>query len=67
MGTWGVSSIELVQRLTDFLDELEGDFDKKNLREALKFMEGYCPTSDSTTKEEKVWRNLFANLGADVE
>jgi len=30
-------------------------------------MEGYCPTSDSTTKEEKVWRNLFANLGADVE
>jgi len=29
MGTWGVSSIELVQRLTDFLDELEGDFDKR--------------------------------------
>ncbi|MGV8150022.1 MAG: hypothetical protein ACLKAN_13575 [Alkaliphilus sp.] len=63
MGTWGVSSNELVEKLTDCLDKREGDFDKKTLRDALKFMEGYCPTSDSTTKEEKVWRNLFAKLG----
>ena len=63
MGTWGVSTTELIQRLTDFLDEVEGDFDRKTLREALKFMEGYGPTTDSTGDEDGVWRNLFAKLG----
>lgn len=65
MGTWGVSANELVARLTECLDETEGDFDKKTLGEALEFMKGYCPTSDSTTKEEKVWRKLYTDLGLD--
>ncbi len=62
MGTWGVSTNELVEKLTDCLDNVEGDFSKKELNEALKFMGGYCPTSDSTKKEEKVWRKLLSQI-----
>ena len=65
MGTWGVSTNELVEKLTECLDNIEGDFDKKNLGEALQFMQGYGPTSDSVVKEDKHWRKMFASLGQD--
>lgn len=63
MGTWGVSTNELVEKLTECLDNVEGDFDKHTLADALKFMQGYGPTSDSIPEVDKVWRKLFANLG----
>lgn len=55
MGTWGVSKKELVDNLTDCLDNIEGDFDTKTLLEALEFMKFYCPTSDSASSLEKLW------------
>ena len=66
MGTWGVSVNELVEKLTDCLDNMEGDFDRKTLREALNFMSGYGPTTDSTGDEDGTWRKLFAKLGNPV-
>ena len=63
MCTWGVSTVELVNKITECLDDIEGDFDKETLEEALNFMRGYCPTSNSTEKEEKFWRSLLSKLG----
>ena len=55
MGTWGISKIELISILTECLDNAEGDFNNKTLLEALEFMKFYCPTSDSTKKQESLY------------
>lgn len=62
MGTWGVSKQELVQRLTECLDDIEGDFDSLTLSEALVFMNGYCPTSDSSKRAENLWHKKLKEL-----
>lgn len=62
MGTWGVSKEEIVSALTEGLDDLEGDFDNKTLLDSLEFMKSYSPTSDSTKKQEKIWRKKLKEL-----
>lgn len=64
MGTWGVSVRELIERLTDCLDNIEGDFSNTDIEKALFFMQGYAPTSDSNKSREKEWEmklKRFAN------
>jgi len=62
MGTYGVSAQELVGELTECLDNIEGDFTTQELSEALDFLKGYCPTIDSTKKQEKWWRKKLEDL-----
>ena len=56
MGTWGVSEKELIERLTNCLDDIEGDFNKKDLKNALEFMKTYGFTSDASDKYRQAWR-----------
>lgn len=67
MGTWGVSKKELIERLTDLLDEIEGDFDTKNLIDALEFMKFYAPTSDSDKVFERIWRKKLDAVYTDQD
>lgn len=62
MGTWEVSKRELIETLTECLDETEGDFDTSTLLDALEFMKLYCPTSDSLKYSERVWRRKLKFL-----
>jgi len=59
MGTYNYSEEMLIEELKEFLDELEGDFNKKDLKDALKFMENYAPTSDSSSFYENRWHRLL--------
>lgn len=62
MGTWGVSKVELVSKLTECLDDIEGDFYMETLLDALDFMKLYAPTSDSTEEHEKLWKNKMKEI-----
>jgi len=46
MGTYNVSSDEIADRIHDVLDEIEGDFTKKTLLEALEKSKKYPWVSD---------------------
>lgn len=67
MGTYGVSRSALIGELVSCLDDVEGDFDRKTLWEALEFMKSYCPTSDSTEAQENKWNKdlefVFSEVG----
>lgn len=70
MGTWGVSKEELIGKLVDCLDDIEGDFDTNTLKEALEFMCWYGFTSDSPAGTQKVWKRKLLSLnerGTDNE
>ena len=62
MGTWGVSKVELASKLTECLDDIEGDFDNKTLLGVLEFMKFYSPTSDSTQKQDKLWQKKMKEI-----
>lgn len=64
MGTWGVSTKELIETLTDCLDNIEGDFSNDGLSKALTFLQGYAPTSDSNKAKEKEWNLKLKKLDA---
>jgi hypothetical protein len=59
MGTYNYSEGMLIEELKDFLDELEGDFNKENLKNALEFMKNYAPTTDSSSFYENRWHKLL--------
>jgi len=59
MGTYNYSEEMLIEELKDFLDNLEGDFNKKDLKNALNFMKDYAPTSDSSSFYENRWHRLL--------
>jgi len=59
MGTYNYSEEMLIEELIEFLDGLEGDFDKKDLKNALNFMKDYAPTSDSSSFYENRWHRLL--------
>lgn len=62
MGIWGVSKQELVEQLTDCLDNIEGDFNINTLVESLEFLKWYCPTLDSPKSSERIWRKKLNDL-----
>ena len=62
MGDWVVSKIELASKLTECLDDIEGDFDTKTLIDALEFMKFYSPTSDSSKAFGKVWQKKMKEI-----
>ena len=62
MGTWGVSTDELIDRLVDCLDNIEGDFSNDDLSKALTFIQGYAPTSDSNKGKENEWQKKINAL-----
>ena len=62
MGTYGVSTKELIERLVDCLDNTEGDFDSESLMDALDFLRFYAPTSDTSKQFEKMWRYKLKKL-----
>lgn len=55
MGTYNYDEDMLIEELTNFLDDLQGDFNSKDLIRALEFMKTYAPTINSTKTHEKVW------------
>lgn len=55
MGTYGVSTNDLIEALVKCLDNIEGDFSNDDLSKALTFLHGYAPTSDSNKAKEKEW------------
>ncbi len=59
MGTYGYSENMLIEELTEFLDNIEGDFDGADLARALEFMKNYAPTLDSSNAFEKRWRRML--------
>jgi len=59
MGTYNYSEEMLIEELKEFLDELEGDFNKKDLKNALEFMKDYAPTIDSSSSYENRWHRLL--------
>ena len=67
MGTWGVSTKELIETLVECLDDIEGDFSNDNLSKALTFIQGYSPTSDSNKAKEKSWRLKLKQLDKNSE
>lgn len=60
MGSYNYDEDMLIEELTDFLDNLEGDFTKSGLKKALEFMKDYAPTSDSSSFYENRWHRLLA-------
>lgn len=62
MGIYIVSKEELIEKLTDCLDNVEGDFNSENLLEALEFMKYYAPTSDTSKAFEKMWNKKLDKL-----
>ena len=62
MGAYMVSSKEIIERLTDCLDNIEGDFSSYELVEALDFMMYYAPTSDNSKHFEKIWHKKLKSL-----
>lgn len=65
MGTWGVSSKELIYRITDLLNDIEGDFSTEGLLYALEFLKTYAPTSNSNKTKEKLWNKKLDALGVE--
>jgi len=66
MGNWGVDKKELIQKLTECLDNIEGDFNSDDLSKALNFMQHYAPTSDSCDEKYTEWnRKLKEIFGED--
>jgi hypothetical protein len=59
MGTYNYSEQMLIEELKEFLDNLEGDFDKKDLKNALEFMKDYAPTIDSSSFYNNRWDKLL--------
>ena len=57
MGTYNYSTKELVSELVSFLDDIEGDFTKQQLKNALEFCSEYGFTINSTKKEQKIWKS----------
>ena len=56
MGTYGYSKKMLIEELTGFLDEIEGDFTKEDLEEALEFIKDYGFTINSTKTDQSLWK-----------
>lgn len=65
MGTYGVSENELIEKLSDCLDNIEGDFNKLDLFNALEFMKRYAPTSDTTKVAERNWHKELKARGLE--
>jgi len=61
MGTYNYSENMLIEELKEFLDDLEGDFNKEDLQNALEFLKNYAPTSDSSSFYENRWDRLLKN------
>ena len=59
MGTYNYDADMLIEELKDFLDNLAGDFNRRDLKEALEFMKDYAPTSDSSASYENRWHRLL--------
>lgn len=47
MGSYGISTTEIIESLDEALDNLEGDFSEKQLFKALKIMKLYPFVSDN--------------------
>lgn len=67
MGTWGVSTKELIEKLVDCLDNIEGDFSNDGLSKALTFLQQYAPTSDSNNAREDEWNKKLKKMFASSE
>lgn len=69
MGTYNYDKKMLIKEIKTFLDNLEGDFNKKDLQEGLEFMKNYAPTSDSSSFYENRWQRLLEHegLGDEIE
>lgn len=59
MGTYNYDELMLIEEIKDFLDDLEGDFNKKDLQNALEFLKNYAPTIDSSSFYENRWHRLL--------
>ena len=65
MGIYIVSVKELIEKLIDCVDDIEGDFSNTDIEKALYFMQGYAPTSDSNKSREKEWKLKLKQLRGD--
>ena len=58
MGTYGVAKIDIVRKLAETLDDIEGDFTQETLEKALDLTKAYPYVSDKMGGE-KAWRKLI--------
>jgi hypothetical protein len=65
MGTYNYDENMLIEELANFLDDLQGDFNSKDLKKALEFMKIYAPTSDSTKIQEKIFHKKMKERGIE--
>jgi len=63
MGSYNYSKEMLIEELTEFLNDIEGDFNSKDLIEVLEFMKDYAPTSDSSQIKLKNWIKKLKETG----
>lgn len=61
MGTYNYDEDMLIEELKDFLDNLEGDFTRENLRKALIFLKDYAPCSNTSSFYENRWHRLLGH------
>ena len=66
MGTYNHSEKMLIELLSDFLDDIEGDFNKEDLKNALEFMKNYAPTIDSSSSYYNRWKRLLKHKSKDL-
>jgi hypothetical protein len=55
MGSYGISTKEIIEALEHALDNLEGDFSDEQLKEALEITKSYPYVSDKI-KSERMWK-----------
>jgi hypothetical protein len=65
MGTYNYDEKMLIEELTEFLDNIEGDFNGTDLANALEFMKCYAPTLDSSKAFEKMWHKKLHARGIE--
>lgn len=61
MGNYNLSHLEIFEAVEEALDNLEGDFTEKQLKEVLMFFRHYPYVSDKT-KSEKVWNDIKRHM-----
>ncbi|KKK95004.1 hypothetical protein LCGC14_2677140 [marine sediment metagenome] len=61
MGTWNVGIKDLVETMAYALDNVEGDFSSKQLKEALQKMEEY-PYVSNLGMSEKKWKEYLNDV-----
>ena len=67
MGTYNYNKEMLIEELIGFLDDIEGDFNREDLRQALLFCLDYGFCIDSKQHHQRLWKERLRSqrIGSD--